>query len=99
MICSDFDESEDLTTVKTLMIVYTASLCGNHAMKTDDDVQVFPENLEKIVAKNWSDDQIVEMRGCCWCCGQPMRSGRYQVTIMRYPWKKYPRYCSGAGFI
>ncbi|KAM9231705.1 UDP-GalNAc:beta-1,3-N-acetylgalactosaminyltransferase 1 [Leptosomus discolor] len=102
IIRQDFVDTYDNLTLKTIMAFrWVTEFCSNarFIMKTDDDVFINTANLVKFLLKLNSSENIftgyplidnVAYRG--------FHKKRY-ISYDEYPFKFYPPYCSGMGYI
>ncbi|NXE79088.1 B3GL1 acetylgalactosaminyltransferase, partial [Cochlearius cochlearius] len=102
IIRQDFMDTYDNLTLKTIMAFrWAAEFCSNtrFLMKTDDDVFINTANLVKFLLKLNSSENVFT--------GYPLTDnfayrGFYKKTYIsydEYPFKLYPPYCSGMGYI
>ncbi|XP_009863667.1 PREDICTED: UDP-GalNAc:beta-1,3-N-acetylgalactosaminyltransferase 1 [Apaloderma vittatum] len=102
IIRQDFMDTYDNLTLKTVMAFrWVAEFCSSarFLMKTDDDVFINPANLVKFLLKLNSSENIFT--------GYPFTDNfayrgfytkRY-ISYEEYPFRFYPPYCSGMGYI
>ncbi|XP_009477872.1 UDP-GalNAc:beta-1,3-N-acetylgalactosaminyltransferase 1 [Pelecanus crispus] len=102
IIRQDFMDTYDNLTLKTIMAFrWATEFCSNarFLMKTDSDVFINTANLLKFLLKLNSSENVFT--------GYPLIDnfvyrGSYQKTYIsydEYPFKFYPPYCSGMGYI
>ncbi|NXS57530.1 B3GL1 acetylgalactosaminyltransferase, partial [Brachypteracias leptosomus] len=102
IIRQDFVDNYENLTLKTIMAFQWATeFCPNarFLMKTDDDVFINPANLVKLLLKLNSSENIFT--------GYPLIDNfayrgfyrRRYISYEEYPFKLYPPYCSGMGYI
>ncbi|NXJ82677.1 B3GL1 acetylgalactosaminyltransferase, partial [Trogon melanurus] len=102
IIRQDFMDTYDNLTLKTIMAFrWVAEFCSSARffMKTDDDVFINPANLVKFLLKLNSSENVFT--------GYPFTDnfayrGFYKkryISYEEYPFRLYPPYCSGMGYI
>lgn len=103
IIQEDFVDSYNNLTLKTMMAFKWASKnCKNAKffMKTDDDMFVNLNSLKNTV-RNYSIALQHSIGGFCNLTREPVRlnSSKWYASYAMYPHKKYPKYCSGTGYV
>ncbi|XP_008945569.1 PREDICTED: UDP-GalNAc:beta-1,3-N-acetylgalactosaminyltransferase 1 [Merops nubicus] len=102
IIRQDFMDTYNNLTLKTIMAFrWVTEFCSNtrFLMKTDTDVFINPANLVKFLLKLNSSENIFT--------GYPLVDNfayrgfykRRYISYQEYPFKWYPPYCSGMGYI
>lgn len=103
IVQEDFIDTYHNLTLKTIMGVKWASIfCPNakFVMKTDDDMFVNLQGLQKVLLKHGKKLQY-SIGGQCRTNEGPIRSKGYKWYVPKalYPQSKYPGFCSGTGYV
>ena len=104
LLTDSFPESADLLSIKIALGIFHANKCSSsHAVFTDDDVHFFTDKLEKSIEQKWQINKTEAVRGLIHHYAKPIRGrgkwSKYSVTLEEYPYKNYPWFSNGSGYI